>query len=225
VSASRSPSRGAAWYKTPALLLAAAGLLVATKSMFLVSAENGFWKYRFNLSLGFFYAFGFYVLLSHVSRPLLRNAVLLLAVFVAVRYAQADLLRQGVMLRGQIHDLALANRILTRIERLPDLDPSRAYTLVRTGYPNYRGERLLSQGHRFDRPGGSFDGSVVTGIRCPAEAMFLLGSRVQWKDRTYLKGWPQKIAEAREIARRQGRRPWPHESSVFIHGDWIIVYM
>ncbi len=35
----------------------------------------------------------------------------------------------------------------------------------------------------------------------------------------------KKIKEAKKVALDQGRKPWPHSSSVFIYKDWVVVYM
>jgi hypothetical protein len=54
--------------------------------------------------------------------------------------------------------------------------------------------------------------------------MILLGSKVSWKA-GLLPNHREIMATASDIAKKQGRKPWPHLSSVFIYGDWVIVYM
>ena len=213
--------------KIIALLLSIIGLVIATKAMFIVSSDIGYWQYRYNFSLGFLYAFTFFVLLSYCKKPWLKNIAFLLCLFVIMRYGQADLVRQGVLLRGQQHDLALANRILYRIESLPSIDFSKKYYLVRTGpYPRIRMKSFRSKGHSYDRGGsGHLDRGEITDIWCPADVMSLLGSKISWMGKGYMPDFRKKMEIARDIAKKQGRKPWPHKSSVFIHKDWVIVNM
>ena len=85
-----------------------------------------------------------------------RVAIMIFATFMLARFIQADLVRQSVLLRGQQHDLALANRILARIEQLPGIDFGNKYDLVRVGnYPNFRWRIMTSKGHKFDLPSSS----------------------------------------------------------------------
>ena len=212
-----------------ALVLAAfLGLVVATKAMYVVSASNAFAEYRYNLSLGYFHAFCVFVLLALARPALVRGVALGFVVVLLVLFAQSDLLRQGVLLRGQEHDLALANRVLYRIESLPDLDLSREYFLVRVGhYPRFRMNAMRSKGHGFDRGGDThMDSGEITALWSPSAVMDMLGSKVRWKtDGGVLPDAVAKIREARSLCLDQGRKPWPDASSVFIHGDWVVVYM
>src|SRR5690606_21343151 len=124
-----------AWKLRGAALLMVASLVlwglavIATKFIFILVAPDGsIYDYRYNSSLGFLHAFSFWILLRYAgsATPL----ALLVVGFLVLRFVQADLVRQEVLLRGQQHDLALANRILVRIEALPELDTTKPYDLV-----------------------------------------------------------------------------------------------
>lgn len=203
----------------------AAGLVMATKAMFLISSDNNFYTYRYNLSLAFMYAFAPAVLLHVVPRGILRAAVIVLLSFVLLRFVQADLVRQEVLLRGQQHDIALANRILARIEAMPELDFSKTYDLVRVGkYSSFRRDILSSSGHAYDMVGDShMDNGEITDRWADEDIFILLGSKLKFKHRHFDPGFVTKVEELRPML--ENRKTWPAPESVFITGDMIVVYM
>ncbi len=200
--------------------------VVATKALFFLSPTNEFYNYRYNFALGYFYAFCFFILLGYVNKVFLKNLIVLLCLFVVVKYSYANLIRQHVIMRAQQHDLALANRILYRIESLPDIDLRKKYELIRLGkYSNFRLNLLRSKGHGADVGGGAhMDVGDITDVWCPADVMKLLGSKVQWKYYVYTPNFNEKISYARKHLIK-GRYRWPHKDSVFIHGDIVYVYI
>ncbi|WP_319468749.1 glucosyltransferase domain-containing protein [uncultured Pseudodesulfovibrio sp.] len=213
--------------RTPLIIACIIAMILGTKTMFLLSSNNAFWQYRYNFALGYFYAFCFYILLTQVHLPLLKNAVLGLTILTIVLFAQADLVRQGVLLRGEMHDLALANRMLDRVEQLPDIDFSKEYFFVRIGnYPAVRSKALKSRNHAFDRGGdGHMDIGEISALWTPATVFQSLGSKIRWKGLVYMPDFKKKIAAAKQVALDQGRKPWPHSSSIFIYKDWVVAYM
>lgn len=200
--------------------------IISTKLMYLISSNNGFYVYRYNYALGALYAFSVFICLQYVRGTFLRNIVLILSVFVVIKYTYSNLIRQSVIMKSQIHDLAIANRILMRIESLDELDYKKKYTLIRLGnYSNIRRELLQSKGHKSDLIGGGhMDFGDITAKWSPADIMRLLGSKVKWKYYGYTPGFRKKIKYAREHL-IENRKLWPHSSSVFIHDDTIYVYM
>jgi len=207
------------------LLVSLIGLVVSTKTLFLISSVNTFSTYRLNLSMAFFYAFSFYVLFRYLKLPLAKNILILISCFVLLRFSQADLVRQGLMIRGVPHDIFLTNRILQRIEQLDELDYSKRYLLVRTrNYPSFIDRRMASLAHKYDMQGedlmrGDYVPSLSSGM-----IMTMLGSKIKFQ--TFNSKERKKIIkQAINIAKKQNRHPWPHSSSVFIYKDWIIVYM
>ncbi|MEL7444446.1 MAG: glucosyltransferase domain-containing protein [Pseudomonadota bacterium] len=209
-----------------ALVLAyALGLVVATKAMFFVSSDGGFFTYRYNLSMAFMYAFAPAVILHLVPRGALRSIVLLLSVCVLIRFTQADLVRQEVLLRGQQHDLALANRILARMEGLPEVDFSKTYDLVRVGkYSTFRQNLLASRGEKAATIGDShMDNGEITDRWADEDVMILLGSKIQFRHRQFDAEFLTKVDELKPILSK--RQPWPHADSVFVFEDKIVVYM
>lgn len=210
------------------LTLASLGLVIATKALFLISNNNYFWQYRYNFSLSYFFAFIFFILSSWRKPPLFRSSILVLCCATIFLFMQSDLLRQGVLLRGQEHDLALANRMLQRIEQLPELDLSKEYYCVRTGpYPPIRMNMMHSSNKFFGRGGDHhMDHGEITDVWNPAYVFTYLGSKIRWaKGGHYMPDFSEKMREAKRIAKAQHRKPWPHNSSIFIHNDWIIIYM
>jgi glucosyltransferase GtrII-like protein len=203
------------------------GCILATKAMFFVSSNNSFFTYRFNFSLGFLYAFSIVSVMAYGRISWIKRAFVLLSIFVLVRYSQANLVRQNVLLKGQQHDIALASRILSRIESLPELEIEKEYILIRTNaYSRFRRDAFASGGRSYQLGGeGHMDGGDIPGIWTPASIMPLLGSKVRWKYTGYVPDFADEIAKARELVIEKNIRPWPHSSSVFIHGDYIYVHI
>jgi len=202
------------------------GTIIATKTMFLLSPNTSFFQYRYNLSMAFFHAFTAAVVIYGLKIKSLRSAALIFSSFILLRFVQADLTRQEVILRGQEHDLALANRILTRIENLPELDFEQTYDLIRVGgYNKYRETLLSKHKHKWETYGDLHMDDGRISAQWVDEAVFIhLGASVKFQDRGMNIGFRQKVKNARENF-LENKKPWPDKSSVFIVEDKIIVYM
>lgn len=108
-------------------------LPLATKSQFIISSSNQWHLYRF-MAYGdtYLYAFLLVILLTG-SVVIFRNLGLLLLVL-AIPCMGVNLLDQQVRhVRSVEHDMAVLNRVIGRIEALPDYDPARTYNLVQFG--------------------------------------------------------------------------------------------
>jgi hypothetical protein len=203
--------------------------LLATKTIFLlVEPDGAYWEYRYNLALGLLHAFSMAVVLWAVPRKLLLTACQAVVVFVLFSFVQANQLRQGILVRGQQHDLALANRILDRMETLPDIDFTKTYNLIRIGHYSYYRYNLMrseGRGDAFYRLGDShMDIGEISDRWVDEQVFVLLGSGIQFK---YQSTDPNFSADTQRVQNTllEGRRPWPAPESVFINGDEIIVYM
>lgn len=108
-------------------------LPVAAKSQFIVSSSNDWHLYRFMaLSDNYMYAF-FLVMLFSSALVLARNTGLLLFAL-ALPCMAVNLLDQQVRhVRSVEHDMAVLNRVVGRIEALPEYDPDKSYNLVQFG--------------------------------------------------------------------------------------------
>lgn len=202
------------------------GVIVATKTMYLVSADSSFFEYRYNTSIAFLYAFGAAIALHATTLRLPRSLILILAIFIVVRFVQVDLVRQEVLLRGQAHDYAFANRILVRLESLPDLDLSKTYDFVRIGkYSSFRQRLLRAEGRSYDYSGdGHMDNGEISDRWVDEQMLLLLGTRIKLKNVSSDPNFQKKIASFREKYSGKRKR-WPHPESVFIDGDTIYVYI
>lgn len=202
----------------------------ATKAIFLAVVPDGsIWDYRYNLALGYLYLFAFFYLITGIRPTFLRRCFQIFTIIILWHFICADLLRQGVLLRGQQHDLALANRILMRIETLPNIDHTKTYDLVRIGkYSFYRLSLMRLQGrdNAFERLGDSHMDIGEISDRWVDEDVFrLLGSGIDFQFQSTDPNFTQKIIEAQSYVNENGISPWPAEDSVFIRNDTIIIYM
>lgn len=212
----------------PAFVLTAVvwvGALVATKTMFLISADANFYQYRYNVATGFFYAFAGAMLLQATTIKPVRSLSFLIVAFVLLRFVQADLTRQEILLRGQEHDLAISNRVLSRIEAMPEIDFSQTYDFVRIGnYSDYRMRTLKTRQRTYEIGGdGHMDVGEVTGPWTDEAVFVLLGTKLKLKNTGFDSQFREKIVYARENL-VEGRDPWPAPNSVFIEDGTIYVY-
>ena len=205
------------------------GAILASKLIFMIVniPPGSAFEYRYTTALGFFHAFTIGYVLAQLegARPAIRYTALAIVAVLVVRFVQADLVRQAVLLRGQQHDLAIANRMLDRIEMLPELDATKTYDFVRIGrYSNYRQNLMSYFGKKANFLGERhMDWGEITDIWVDEAVFEMLGSSVKFK-----KAFDAKHAEKAEHAKTnllKGRKPWPDASSVFISDQTIYVYM
>jgi Glucosyl transferase GtrII len=199
------------------------GALIAPKAMFLISDNNQFWNYRYNHALAYLYLFGFWVLFRYTNFGSVRNFAYLALGFVLISSAYANIGRQQVLLRSQTHYLSTANRILYRIESLPNIDYEKMYKIVRLGtFSDFKIEQLSRRGHSAARRGGSHLDAELSPIWGPGDIFNFLGSRIKLQG--YMNpNFETDMDTAAELAKNHGK--WPAADSVFIHGDLIIIKM
>lgn len=205
------------------------GMILSTKAVFLISDPTGsIYEYRYNLGISFLHAFSFGVLLFAVRKnSWVRNGFLMVTAIIMMTMVQANLVRQNVLLRGQSHDLAIANRVLSRIEQLDGFDPARTYDLIRIGqYSSFRYNLFRSGRWKIDRAGdGHMDFGEITDRWVDEDVFRLLGARIRFQQTSTDPRYSAKYAEIVESGILDDHEPWPAASSVFITGDRIIVLM
>ncbi len=215
------------WICIVFLLLLWPSCLMATKAIFFITKINvPNFEYRLNAGLGFFYAFAFWVLF-YLFRKInwAYKICIILACFTLLRFVQADLVRQIVNKRGETHDLAFANRILSRIEALEGLDPSKKYQIVRIGnFPFYNWNLLTSGGRKYEKSGDChMDFDPVTAKWVPHLVFKYLGARVELIHDDFAQG--QRRTKFAEKYLLQNKKPYPADGSVFVLGDTIFIYL
>lgn len=196
--------------------------ILATKAIFFISDPGNIYQYRYNSGLIYLYGFGALILLQQLRNGLGRIAATGLALFVVVVSAQADLVRQHVLMRGQERDLSTFNRILYRIESLDEFERETRYDLIRVGaLPRYRLQLLRSRGRTWDEIGdGHMDYGEISDLWVDDHVFGLLGSSVRLTH-----GRKQSAREIIDEGLLEGREPWPAASSVFIDGERIVIYI
>lgn len=203
-------------------LLAWVIMVPATKAIFLISEPGQIFQYRYNSGVIFLYAFAVAVLFFTCRGKIANWLATILIVLTTVQFFQADLVRQVVLLRGQQRDLAVFNRMLYRVESLEEFDKSQTYDFIRIGaLPRYRLQLLASRGHATDMIGdGHMDYGEISDLWVDDHVFGLLGSSVRLQTSRR-----QTAQQIRDEGLLEGRQPWPHESSVFIDNNRIIVYV
>lgn len=212
--------------KIPVLIILWAGAILATKTMYLLSPDVQYFEYRYNTAAAFLYGFAAAILLHGLGIKTIKSIAFIFTSFILLRFIQADLTRQEVLLRGQQHDIALANRILMRIENLPDLDITKPYDLIRVGsYPHYRDQLFRAHNHSWEMKGDyHLDDARLTAAWADEDIFIHLGSSVRFKHRGFDPAFSKKAKEAKAKL-LEGRKKWPDQSSVFISDDKIIIYL
>jgi len=210
------------WLKLIIAVIAWILCIIATKAIFLISDPGGIYQYRYNSGLIYFYGFCVALLLFYFHKGITNWLAAGLVGLIVVFSFQADLVRQLVLLRGQERDLSTFNRILYRIESLPEFDQSVTYDLIRVGaLPRYRLQLLGSKGHSWDEIGdGHMDYGEISDLWVDEDVFGLLGASFR-----LVSSGRQTAQAIREAGLLEGREPWPHESSVFIDDDRIIVFI
>ncbi|MEX6632976.1 glucosyltransferase domain-containing protein [Hyphococcus lacteus] len=202
-------------------------LVVSAKAMYFLSSNNQFYEYRYNTATVVIYCFAAALIFHYLSGRALQNLFLILISFIALRFVQVDLIRQEILFRGQQHDMAVANRLLQRMESLPGLDASKTYDLVKIGKysSNFRSKILRSNGKRWDIAGDvHLDNAEISASWTDEDIFILLGSKIKFKYRHYDPDFIQKKEDIRKN-HLEGRAPWPSPDSVFIQDDKIVLYL
>jgi len=213
--------------KWAALAVLLAGLVMATKTLFYTVSMPDLFFYRYNPAMPFFTAFCFYAIFATASGRrfgTLRSLAAVAACCVVFVFIRADLTRQGILLAGHRHDLHVVNRIVERVESLPDLDFSKTYYLVRLGAYSPERSRMMNHLRPYEIPGcGHMDSAEVGGAWATEYPPRMLGSRVRFKG--MLPNHVEIRKRAADLVREREAGHWPHPSSVFIVDDMIIVNM
>ena len=219
------------WRLFVLFILFSLGILLSTKLTSIISTTNINYQYRYNLGLTYFYGFSAFLSISIFAQFLkkyvnFKYIIICILIFLSFKFIQSNLLRQKVLYIGQQHDLFIMNRVINRIEQLPELnldkkyrfvminDFSRGYRLKLLKKPSSKKWDLAAEGH-MDR-GNIFD------IWTNGAIFKYLGSNVK-----VLGGYNPKFKE--DIKYIKEKYPelmkfrWPHKKSVFIEDDKIVV--
>ncbi len=207
------------------LLILTVLIVFSSKAMFLFGTPNNFLNYRYSGNLVIIYLFSFIIFFKYSSLKLLNVFAIILLIFLNLKFAQADLYRQKILLYYQKQELHVANRILQRIEDLDNLELDKTYNLVRIGrYSNNRIQSFKSKGINYDRAGDThMDFTEIFAVWTGAAIFKHLGSKIKFKHNSYDPEFQKKIEKARkEFSHLE---PWPHKESVFLIDDTIYIKM
>ena len=214
-------------------------LPLATKALFFVSTNTGFFIYRYNPGLQYLYLFFALILLNKVDLTQYkwpRYIGRIILVFLIVRFVQADLVYQGLHLRGVQHDLAITNRILARVESLPTLDFEKEYRIFFYGdLPQARknwfetGDPMPSVidfwpnrgGPNYHATGAQHAYRSFPDYWNTESALLLLGAKI--KLTPILPTFAEATEKVRKYLEIHPKGVWPAHNSIFILEDIIVV--
>lgn len=204
--------------KVSMLLVAIALFPIAAKSQFLVSHNNNWYLYRF-LALGLSYVYSFFLLaLLADSKTPIRNGGLLLFILLLPCMAVNCLDQQVRHVRSTEHDLAVLNRVVGRIESLPNFDPDKTYNLVQLGCT-----RPYLQDSARIGPLTPLSSQTISQAWNPGFELWLLSKYLKLGDRLNeeIRTRPDLMEKALNFAR--DKQAFPHQGSIGIVGDTIIL--
>lgn len=207
-------------YATAGLLLLI-GAIWATKTICLIS-EIGF-HFAFRLSGGLTCLYIFAVLLAMESSGARRRSIAaVLTTGTLLLFVHQDLIHQSLRVRNNEHDLHLANRILTRIEGVRELDPDKTYNLIVIGdFPHYGIERYRERAGSFRRPADYMDDHSMVPPWKPELVFSMIGSslslKTPWKDQD------QDLLRQRAYLYALQHDAWPAKQSVGLLEDEKLV--
>lgn len=197
------------------LLLGLIVLPLAAESQFLVSASEGWGVFRF-LGLGLSYCYIFFFLALLVSeRNVLRNLAFVLFLILLPCMAINSLDEQVTHVRQTQHDFALLNRVMGRLEALPEFDPHKTYNLVQLGKPaSYvTDSRKQPLAHR-----------SVGQFWNPGYELWQLARYLKLGDRLNEELFRRPDLLRMAVDHVRDKQPFPHRDGVSIVGDTIILY-
>lgn len=229
------------------MLLALALILlmpVAAKAQFFISSSTDYYAFRFAIfGLNYMYLF-FLLSLLCSGLVLARNAGFILCLALLPTMLIGSLTAQANLVRSNQHDIATLNRVVARLEALPDFDPDKRYNLVQFGSikpyvpefhrdiydeswirlskGRYARERLKAY---YSANSGShiFHGAINSWS--PGNALKLVNSYLKLD--THLSS--SFVAHHPELVRKalyfvEGKEPFPAPGSVGIVDDTIVLF-
>lgn len=193
-------------------------LPVAAKVQFLVSANDSWYSARFaGMGLSYVHLF-FLVALLGASPVLVRNAGLALFALLMPAMAINCLNEQVQLVRSNTHDLSVLNRVIDRLEQLPNYNPEKTYNLVQLG-------RTQVYEPRGNVPAkwGQLNATISQAWN-PGFELWLISSYLKLGDRLNEDAFVRPDLLAKAVTYAQDKKPFPHADSVGIVDDTIILY-
>lgn len=193
-------------------------LPVAAKVQFIVSANDSWYSARFaGMGLSYVHLFFLVALLSASAVPV-RNAGLALFALLLPAMAINCLNEQVQLVRSNTHDLSVLNRVVDRLEQLPNYDPEKTYNLVQLG-------RTQVYEPRGNVPAkwGQLNATLSQAWN-PGFELWLISSYLKLGDRLNEDAFIRPDLLAKAVAYAQDKKPFPHAGSVGIVDDTIILY-
>ena len=203
------------------LVLALAGLVVSSKSLFLFSGYEDMYLYRFaGSSLSYVYLFFLSALFSSASISG-RNLGLVLICLIAPAFALNDLRAQEHIVHSNIHDLSTLNRVVARIENMDNFNPDAEYTIVQFGRTKPYIPTVYDDD--YDVESVYFFRNTISQAWRPGFELELLSSYLRFNLRLSENSTehPDILARAAHFA--QGGKAFPHKDSCFLMDGNILV--
>ncbi len=193
---------------------------LAAKSQFLVSDTGSWYLYRF-MTLGLAYVYAFFLIALLVSPKVRwRNCGLVVFALALPCMAVNDLDQQVRHVRAVEHDMAVLNRVVGRIEALPEFSADKTWHLVQLG----RTRPYLADAHRVG-PYSELQTATVSQAWHPGFELWLLSKYLKFDVRIN-----EEIRERPDLMKKaldyvKDKKPFPSQEGVaIVGGDTIVLF-
>lgn len=200
------------------ILLLALLLPVAAKVQFLISANDSWHSARFaGMGLSYVHLFFLLVLFSSTT-VIIRNLGLAFFILLLPAMAINCLNEQVQLVRSNLHDFSVLNRVVARLEHLEGYDPDKTYNLVQLG---------RTQAYK---PHGSVPATwgtlhaTVSQAWNPGFELWLLSSYLKLGERLNEEAFVRPDLLEKAVKYVEDKKPFPHHSFIGIVDDTIILY-
>ena len=211
---------------SPSRMLPALALLLlmpaAAKAQFFLSSEQAYYLFRFAaMGLNYMYLFFLLGLLCSSLVPA-RNAGFALCLILLPSMFINSLNAQVHLVHSNLHDFSTLNRVVARLEALPDYDPEKTYHLVQLGRTKPYIQTIY--GSHYTSAGWSAFSNTVSQAWNPGFELRLLSSYLKLGTRLNEESVAHPDLMRKALRFVEGKVPFPAQGSVGIVDDTIVLF-
>ncbi|MDR3357735.1 MAG: hypothetical protein LBN96_02525 [Desulfovibrio sp.] len=216
-------TRKIAYGRVILLVLGMLLLPVTAKSQFFVSAGESYYLFRFtSLGLNYVYLFFLLALLGSGSVKA-RNAGFALGILLLPSMIINCLYQQVLHVRSNTHDIATLNRVVMKMEELPEFSLDKTWNLVQFGRTAPYMARTWSS--RYDEDGLSGFHGTISQVWRPGFALRLIEADLKLAERMNEYGTSNPDILRKAVSFAEGKKSFPAPGSVGIVDDVIVLVL